>query len=55
VDALLMALWLGQAKKPVLVHSYQGEQYIARDWLDFPKAISCKSACTNEETAMTMP
>ena len=38
MDALLMAVWRRQPKEPVLVHSDQGTQYTARDWLDFLKA-----------------
>ena len=38
MDALLMAVWRRQPKEPVLVHSDQGAQYTARDWLDFLKA-----------------
>ena len=38
MDALLMAVWRRQPKEPVLVHSDQGAQYTARDWLEFLKA-----------------
>lgn len=38
MDALLMAVWRRQPKEPVLVHSDQGAQYTAREWLDFLKA-----------------
>jgi putative transposase len=38
IDALLMAVWRRQPKEPVLVHSDQGAQNTASDWLDFLKA-----------------
>ena len=35
LDALLMALWRRQPKRPVMVHSDQGTQFTGHDWQDF--------------------
>ncbi len=38
LQALLMAVWRGKPKQPILIHTDQGSQYTSRDWAAFPRA-----------------
>jgi len=47
-DALRMALWLRQPKKPATVHSEQGSQLTGREWQDFLRDYNLVSSMSRQ-------
>ena len=50
----MIAIWKGQSKATVLVHSDQGSQYGSADYTVFLQANNLESSMSREETAMIM-